>query len=87
MIFKDPKKNENDDRDDADGHDLAVEVGLRAFLHRRGNLAHPLVSGRETLDHPNQNKSGDQSNGGANHRQLHAGIEKVEGKKHHGIGR
>ncbi len=41
-----PDDGEQDDADDADGHVLAVEVGLRAGLDRGRDFAHPVVAGR-----------------------------------------
>ena len=35
-----PTNEEDDDADDADGGVLALEIGLRAFAHRGGDLLH-----------------------------------------------
>ncbi len=44
VIFKEKKQKENDDCDRADRNYLAIQISLGAFLHGRGDLAHPLVA-------------------------------------------
>ena len=44
VVFPEEKQNEQDRRDRADGHDLPVQVSFRSFLHRAGNLLHPLIA-------------------------------------------
>src|SRR5207302_5806894 len=45
------EQEERRDRDEADRHVLAREVGCRAFLHRLADLAHALAAGRPA-EHP-----------------------------------
>ena len=47
------EQEERRDRDEADRHVLAPEVGSRAFLHRLADLAHALVAGRPA-EHPDR---------------------------------
>ena len=82
MIFENEEENENDNRDHADRDDLPVQVCFRAFLHRRRNLLHALIAGRLSNDRRDQEKCEGQSDGRAQHRQVHAGIEKRESEKH-----
>ena len=82
MIFENEEENENDNRDCADRDDLPVQVCFRAFLHRRRNLLHALIAGRLSNDRRDQEKCEGQSDGRAQHRQVHAGIEKRESEKH-----
>ena len=70
LSLKDKEENENDTGDGADRDDLAFEISLRAFLDRAGDLAHPLVAGREPNDRLDQEKGEDQAQDGANHRKA-----------------
>ncbi len=87
MILKDKEQNKDDDRDDADRHHLPIEVRFCALLDRSGNLPHPFVPSRRPNHDGNQDKGEDKADYGTTHRQWHAGIEKIESKKHHDFAR
>jgi hypothetical protein len=40
------KDDADDQTDERDGAILAIEIGLSPFLHRPGDLAHPVGAGR-----------------------------------------
>jgi hypothetical protein len=44
FVSKNPKENEDDAGDRADGHHLALQVCLRAFFDCAGDLAHSFVA-------------------------------------------
>jgi hypothetical protein len=85
LIFKDEKQNENDDGDYADRDDLSIQIRLRALQHCSGNLSHSFVTGRCTRHYRNENERENQADDGAQHRQMHSGIEQVKSKKGHGF--
>jgi hypothetical protein len=75
MIFKEKKENENDRGDHANGDDLPVEIRFCAFLHRSGNLAHPLVAGGLAQDGSDEKKGENETRYRAQNRKRDAGIE------------
>ena len=68
---------------DADRHDLALEVGLGAFLDGAGDLTHPFVAGRQPDDGLDQEKREEQADDGADHRERNTGVQNIKGEKGH----
>ena len=56
MILKEKEQNEDDHRDHADRHHLAVQISLGPFLNRAGNLSHPFVARRGPQNDGNEEK-------------------------------
>ncbi len=70
------RQEEDDDRDDANGRDLPVEVSLRALLDGAGDLLHPAVARRGGEDQSDQVKRTDQTDGGQQKRNPDAGVNR-----------
>ena len=68
MIFKDKKQNKNDGRNRADGDNLAIQIGFRAFLNGSSDFTHSFISGRCATHDRDEEKSKDEADGGADHR-------------------
>ena len=76
VILEEEEQKENDDRDDADGDDLPVQICLRAFLHGSGDLTHPFVPGRLAKNCSDKEKRENQARHGAHNGEHYAGIER-----------
>ena len=77
------EKNENHDGNHADGPDLALEVGLGAFLDGAGDLTHPFVAGGQPDDGLDQEKREKQAGDRADHRNRDTGVQNIKGEKGH----
>ncbi len=55
--WREPEHQRDHDADEANGRVLAIHVGFRTFLHRRGNLLHALASCRLLENPPCRNDS------------------------------